>query len=64
MRNPDTASYWPAETTVDDFLEAIAKAVMDEDIFEYNMKKLFGGYATKFPEEWMELFTKWMELNK
>lgn len=50
--------YYPQEVSVDEFIDILKDSL---PAFEDNIQGL--GLSNRYPEEWMRLFTKWMELE-
>ena len=61
MRNEITEQYYPEKVSIYDFFQ-----IIDDDkgrqAFIENMKNL--KIEDQFPEDWADIFCRWMELNK
>ena len=60
MRNEITKDYYPEKIDIEDFLNEITDSMRP---FSENMRSL-GMVDEKYAEDWMEIFTNWMEMSK
>ena len=62
-RNSVTEMYFPDKVFVEEFV----KIITDKDDLEAyvaNMRNLDWGSGEHYPEEWIECFAAWMEMNR
>jgi hypothetical protein len=60
MRNETTKEYYPEKMNIEDFLNEVTDGMC---LFSENMRNL-ERVDEKYAEDWMELFTNWMEMSK
>lgn len=60
-RNPITAMYYPDKISAKEFFEII-NDTKSQDTFIENMKNI-NLNEDKYPEDWLDYFSRWMELK-